>query len=182
MPAPTPDLFKREVTSAEFSPLPVRPENIPEELKAQPWAVWIAEPRPNHPGKFNKAPRNPVGGFKVGTNQAPKFGTFDEAVAAYNTGKYSGIGVLLTGNGIVGVDIDNYKDTVAAQPSVKQWIKDSIAAGAYCEKSPSGNGMRLFMRGSLPAGRRKSGTLEIYEDVRFLTVTGHIVSLKSGSS
>ena len=34
-------------------------ENIPEELEAQPWAVWTAEPRPNNPNKFNKAPRSP---------------------------------------------------------------------------------------------------------------------------
>ena len=80
--------------------------NIPDALKQQPWAVWIAEPRDGKPGKFSKAPRCPKGGYRVGANQPEKFGTFAEAHAAYEAGRYTGVGVLLTGNGIIGVDID----------------------------------------------------------------------------
>ena len=34
------------------------------------------------------------------------------------------------------------------------------------------------MRGKLPGTGRKSGSLEIYDNVRFLTVTGAIVEFK----
>lgn len=156
--------------------LPPLPSNIPLALKNQPWAVWIAEPRPNKPGKFNKAPRSPSGGYKIGANKPELFGTFASACAAYERGGYTGIGVLLTGNGIIGVDIDDVETTYATLPQVKPWVERALQAGAYCEYSPSGTGLRLFIAGKLPAKGRKSGPLEIYDDVRFLTVTGHVVS------
>jgi len=155
-------------------------DHIPDALKQQPWAVWIAEPRPGKPGKFNKAPRCPKSGYKIGVNQPEKFGTFAEAHAAYEAGGYTGVGVLLTSNGIIGVDIDDYKDTFATKPDVKQWVLRAVDEGAYGEYSPSGRGLRLFMRGKLPGSGRKSGPMEIYDDVRFLTVTGHHVRLKKG--
>ncbi len=148
---------------------------IPEALKQQPWAVWKAEPRSGKLGKYNKAPLQPTGGYKIGANQPEKFGTFDEAKAAFVRGGYTGVGVLLTGNGIIGVDIDDYVDTLETQFSVRQWVACAIGGGAYCEKSPSGNGLRIFMAGKLPGTGRKSGSLEIYDDVRFLTVTGHVI-------
>ncbi len=84
-------------------------ENIPDDLKLQPWAVWIAEPRSDKVGKYNKAPRSPLTGIKIGTNQAQLFGTFDQAKTAYETGNYTGVGVLITGTGIVGFEIDFIK-------------------------------------------------------------------------
>ena len=155
-------------------------EAIPKDLKAQPWAVWIAEPRAGKPGKFNKAPRSPKTGLNIGANKSQLFGTFDEAKAAHDTGKYTGIGILLIGNGIIGVDIDDCKNTLANQPDVKQWVLTAIRGGAYCEYSPSGNGLRLFMYGNLPDKGRKSGSVEIYDNARFLTVTGHVVDKLSG--
>ena len=92
------------------------PDSIPEFLKAQPWAVWRAEPKDNQPGKFNKAPCSPVTGIKAGASKPELFGTFEQAVSALETGKYSGFGPILTGNGIVGFDIDNYKATFDQMP------------------------------------------------------------------
>ena len=155
-------------------------ETIPTDLKAQPWAVWNAEPRGGKLGKFNKAPRNPLSGRVVGTNKPQLFCTFEAAKEAYETGKYTGVGVLLTGNGIIGVDIDDCKNTLANQPDVKQWVLTAIRGGAYCEYSPSGNGLRLFMYGNLPDKGRKSGSVEIYDNARFLTVTGHVANKLSG--
>lgn len=153
-------------------------ENIPIELQSQPWAVWKAEPRPGTSGKFNKAPRSPISGKKIGANQPALFGTYTQAHAAYKAGDYTGIGVLLTGNGIVGVDIDNYKEIFESRAAVKKWVMTAIRFGTYCEKSPSGTGLRLFMLGTLPASGRKSDNLEIYDNVRFLTVTGHMIRSK----
>lgn len=150
-------------------------QHIPDSLKQQPWGVWKAEPREGKPGKFNKAPRCPLTGITIGANQPEKFGTFNEAKAAYESGSYTGVGVLLNGTGIVGVDIDDYSDIFTLRPEVKLWVQEAIKQGAYCEKSPSGKGLRLFMIGKLPASGRKSAGLEIYDNNRFLTVTGHVV-------
>ena len=153
-------------------------EKIPATLQSQPWAVWKAEPRPGTSGKFNKAPRSPQTGRKIGANQPALFGTYALAITAYESGDYTGVGILLTGNGIVGVDIDSYVEIFNTKPEVKQWVVTAIRSGVYCEKSPSGTGLRLFMRGALPEGGRKSVNLEIYDNLRFLTVTGHEIRSK----
>jgi primase-polymerase (primpol)-like protein len=153
-------------------------KNIPDGLITLPWAMWIAEPRPNKPDKYNKAPRSPDTGHKIGTNKPHLFGTYEQAVAAYETGKYTGIGVLLTGDGLIGVDIDDVNQTFTDRPEVRAWVLAAIKADAYCETSPSKTGLRLFMLGDpLPdTVMRKYGNLEIYDNVRFLTVTGHLLS------
>jgi len=156
-----------------------KPENIPDDLKLQPCGVWIPEPREGQPGKFNKAPRCPRTGQKIGADKPDLFGTFDEAVQAFNSStRYAGIGVLLTGNGIVGVDIDDFKQTFLKKPEVKLWVQDAIEAGVYGELSPSGTGLRFFMLGSWNGSGRKSGKLEIYQTTRFLTVTGHRLTME----
>ena len=155
-------------------------ENIPEELKKQPWAVWKAEPRAGQPNKFNKAPLNPLTGLKIGANQPEKFGTFDQAKRAYQAGKYTGVGVLLTGSGITGIDIDNAADLMKQKPEVKNWLKRAIEAGAYCEISPSQSGLRIFVLGRLEDKGRNAGGLEIYDNKRFLTITGEEIAKKGG--
>jgi len=42
----------------------------------------------------------------------------------------------------------------------------------YAEISPSGTGLHLYLRGTLPPGKRKKGHVEAYEHGRFFTVTG----------
>ena len=147
-------------------------DRIPDFLKTKRCAVWIAEPRSGYKNKYNKAPRHPVTGNKIGADKPEMFGTYAQAVAALETGEYSGIGILLTGEGMVGVDIDDYEATFTAQKEVKAWVLEARKAGAYCELSPSREGLRLFMRGKLPGKGRKAGQLEIYDNARFLTITG----------
>jgi len=161
----------------------IRPsfDNVPDDLKLQPWAIWTAEPRPNKPNKFDKAPRSPATGHKIGTDKPELFGTFEQAKSAYDVGNYSGVGILLTGNGIVGFDIDDYEQTFASNPAVKAWVFAAINDEdnpAYAELSPSGSGLRLFIRGELPEKGRKSGSLEVYDNVRFLTITGNGYEIK----
>ena len=152
--------------------------NIPDELKSQPWGVWKAEPRldksGNPTGKWGKAPRNPISGINIGANQPQAFGSYEEAKQAYEEGGYTGVGVLLTGSGIVGIDLDDCRSLMKARPEIVEWLEKAIDGGIYCEKSPSGKGFRLFTLGQLPIGcPKRHGSLEIYDDVRFLSVTGH---------
>jgi primase-polymerase (primpol)-like protein len=177
-------MFKSETKSSQPVWLEPQLQNIPEELKTQPWAVWIAEPRLDSAGKptgkYNKAPRNPLTGIKVGANQPDKFGTYEEARKSYASGKYTGVGVLLTGNGITGVDIDDAPRTLKERPEVLEWIRRAANASAYCELSPGGKGFRLFIYAQLPSGsKNKVGPLEIYDDARFLTITGHSIDARS---
>ena len=105
-------------------------DRIPDFLKTKRCAVWIAEPRNGQPTKYNKAPRHPVTGNKIGADKPEMFGTYAQGVTALETGKYSGIGILLTDDEMVGVDIDDYKATFAAQDEVKTWVLEARKAGA----------------------------------------------------
>lgn len=147
------------------------------ELRGLPAAVWKATPKDS--GGYNKVPSHPKTGRWLKTSEPDTWGTFEQAKAAYERGGWSGIGILLTGNGIVGFDIDKAEETFTRNPSVQGWLIQAIKAGAYVEKSPSGNGYHGFVRGVLPPGCGNRGNgVEMYADVRFLTVTGHLVELK----
>jgi RecA-family ATPase len=159
-------------------------QDIPLALQQLPWAVWKAEARLDHAGnptgKWSKAPRNPKTGWNIPTNDPSKFGTFQEAQEAFATGQYTGVGVLLIGNGITGIDIDDAIDVFKTRPKVKDWVKAARNEKVYLELSPSGNGMRLFVYGRLNCNGRKQNSLEIYDDVRFLTITGHTLCKNTG--
>lgn len=148
-------------------------ENIPAALLTLRWACWVAEPKPD--GKISKAPRHPNGGWPVATNKPETWATFDECRAAYQSGCFDGIGVLLEARqGIVGIDVDDAINTLVRHPEVFAQITQVVNAGGYVERSPSGKGLRIFVQGTLTenAGKKREG-LEIYNDRRFLTVTGH---------
>lgn len=170
-----PDVSHRQING--YPPLGVEPDTIPDALKTRhKWGLWKAEPKAGNPGKFNKAPCGASGGG-ISINDPEKWLSFEEAITAYRTGRYSGIGILLDGS-IVGIDIDNAPETFKNHPELKRLLQDAIDKGVYCEKSPSGKGLRLFVKGDLKRhlngtkGGTKRSNLEIYQDKRFLTVTG----------
>ena len=145
--------------------------NIPAWMLDKNFCVWIAEPREN--GKVNKAPRHPDGGWLLSVKVPEKWATFEQVKDAYISGKYDGIGVLLTnGTGVVGIDIDDWDSLVTAHTIVFETIEKFIQQGGYVERSPSGTGLRAFVRGQLDGTGHKAGGFEIYDDGRFLTVTG----------
>jgi hypothetical protein len=59
---------------------------------------------------------------------------------------------------------------------VEDWAMDIIRRlDTYTEVSPSGTGIRMFLRGALPGTGRKKGKIEVYDQGRYLTVTGHSI-------
>lgn len=155
---------------------PVQFDKIPTELTTTlRWAVWRAGL--GNDGKIKKAPRSPEGSFRISTTRPQAWSPFDRARIGYERGGFDGIGVLLQADaGIVGIDLDNVRQLLPANQDLKHWLRKAREAQVYAEQSPSGNGLRLFIRGSLPnkRGRRKGG-IEVYNHARFLTVTGHVL-------
>lgn len=104
---------------------------------------------------------------------------FEQARTTFEEGGFAGVGFVLDGTGIVGVDLD--KCVVNGVPNpVAMSILDSLGC-AYVELSPSGSGLRAFGYGpSVKGGRGKLDgiCIELYATGRYLTVTGHI--LRSG--
>ena len=121
-------------------PLQVQPDYIPPELREIPsWVVWRYQQRGND---WTKPPFQPNGRYAE-SNNAATWTTFDEALAAYQTGRFDGIGWNV-GRDIAGIDLD---DVIGADGDIDpraSAILDRFA-GTYCELSPSGTGYRLIV-------------------------------------
>lgn len=152
--------------------------HIPAALKAYPkhWAPWVAVWNAER-GKFDKIPRSAKApSFGVSTHKA--WWPFDEAVDGFETlsiaGYPGGVGFNMTHvRDLVGIDLDR---CVAADGTVDDWAREIVnRAGSYAELSPSGNGLRIFLKGTLPADwTNHERGVEVYAGnaPRFLTVTG----------
>jgi len=147
---------------------------IPEELKARPqWVTWKAVERD---GKPTKVPLNPKGGPGK-SNDPATWGTFGQAVAALKQNGVAGIGFVFSPDDpFTGIDLDHA--FVGGQPrfcakALIKWFD------TYTESSPTpGKGFHLYLQGKLPGpgNKRKFNCgleLEVYDRLRFLTVTGH---------
>ncbi len=156
---------------------------IPQPLRQLPLALWRAEPELDADGqqkhkangnpKFKKAPRNAVG-YNISKSKPEQWLSFEVAMAAFHPEKFTGVGVLLqASSGLVGIDLDDVADLLITKPALQAILAKAEQEEIYCEQSPSGTGLRLFVIGQLPGnnGRRQAG-IELYADSAFLTVTG----------
>ncbi len=158
--------------------LSVDPTRLPRDLTDRmAWVVWRLEPKPKKPGEWTKVPyRSAEPARKASSTDSATWSSFADAFAAYQRDPtLDGVGIVLSGDGIVGIDLDNALDA-AGHP--KAWAREILDGlpGAYVERSPGGKGLRILCRGTLPPGRRKTayqdGVVEMYDDGRFLTMTG----------
>ena len=91
---------------------------------------------------------------------------------------YDGIGFMFSDSGYFGVDLDDCRDSI---DSYLHGDKSDIIAEfidtlqTYAEYSQSRNGIHLICRGSLPAGRRRNGKVEMYDSGRFFIMTGNAI-------
>lgn len=156
------------------SALLVRPETIPDLLKSlDRWVVWRYERRTDKGGtkKWTKPPYRARTGEKASVTDPSTWCTFDAAVAAYERGDWDGIGlVVCDDDDIIGVDFDHCIVDGRLDPEVRS---DLEHLASYSETSPSGEGVRVIARATLPRGGRKRGNFEVYESGRFLTLTGN---------
>lgn len=156
-------------------------DNMPRELKEIPcWVVWRAEGGAGM--KPIKVPYDPtLPNSRAKSNDSQTWGTYEQALAAYLEGGYTGIGIVLNGDGLVGIDIDHC--VVDGKPSSAAMSLMHDLGVKYIEVSPSGTGIRGFgYAENLEKG--VNGTfnglkVELYSNLRFLTVTGHV--LENGS-
>ncbi|MGF9978701.1 phage/plasmid primase, P4 family [Viridibacillus arvi] len=148
--------------------------DIPAELKALPqWILWRFEERG---GKKTKVPYQQDGEMAQANNRRT-WSTFATAVKFYMEGNYDGIGFVFSRqDSYIGIDID--KCVVDDKPNTfATEIIDTL--DSYTEFSPSGTGIHIIIKGSLPqsvmgTGRKntKHG-LEIYSYGRYFTFTGN---------
>jgi putative DNA primase/helicase len=150
--------------------LPVKAENIPEELKARPqWVVWKAVG-----DKPDKIPYSARSGRKASSTDLLTWSTFQEALEAYENGDYAGLGfVFSSADPYSGVDLDDCVDT---DGEIAGWALEIVRYfDSYTELSATGSGLHIIVRGEVP--NRRKGEVEVYSSKRFFTVTGHVVEV-----
>jgi putative DNA primase/helicase len=164
---------------AEIPPRPARPpepcwEKIPDLLTAQHqwvlWSwVWDREPR-----RWTKVLYQP-NGRHAKSNDPKTWSTYEDVTIAYlgHQSRWDGVGFVLDSTRIVlvGWDFDHCIDADdKVDPQVEVYVRQ---LDSYTEVSPSGTGLRVLVLGKLPPDDRRVGSIEVYEDKRFLTITGN---------
>ena len=148
---------------------------VPAALRQLPqWVVWRIIVRD---GKPTKCPMDAKTGGPADSTDPATWATFEQAMAAWQqSGQYAGVGFVFTNQaGFCGVDLDDSVDPATGE--LKPWGRQIVEQlNSYTEISPSGGGVKVFIRATKPGNRcRKAyhdGEVEIYDSGRFFTVTG----------
>jgi hypothetical protein len=153
-------------------------ESIPDELRQFPqWVCWRYEERK---GKRTKVPFCAQNGGPASSTDPQTWCSFTGVLNALQRNEiYNGIGFVLSDSDpYCGIDIDDCLDELGDLV----WGQDVVEMfDTYTEISPSGRGVKLFLRGKKPPEARSrikglgpngDNTLEIYDRARFFAVTG----------
>jgi putative DNA primase/helicase len=147
-----------------------RRDNIPAELRRLPqWVGWRWEERD---GKRTKPPFTADGSRPASCDDPSTWSSFAAVAAGIEAGRLAGAGFQVKeGQGILGVDLDHCRDP--RQGGIQPWAREIVdRLNSYTEVSPSGTGIRIFLRAIKPGPRCRKGKLEIYDRSRYFTVTG----------
>lgn len=152
-------------------PLRVRSDSIPSSLKEAPrWVLWTYK---GSEGKWSKPPQMSSGG-NAKTNDPNTWTTFEEAMRAYETGKFSGIGFML-GDGLHGIDLDDCRNPETRELDERSQSILAVVDG-YAEVSPSGTGIKIIASTTLERSKSEpQNGIELYTGNRFFCLTGHVL-------
>ena len=147
----------------------------PAELRDLPaWLCWRFESVGSEK-KPRKVPFYAGGGKRYGVQGRPedreRLVTFEAAKSAAIRRGMDGVGMaLLEGNDVVALDFDRCVGPAGIDPEVERVIRNT-----YSEFSPSGTGIRAFMRGRLPNAKDQTGPFgfEVFSTSGFVTFTGN---------
>lgn len=140
-----------------------RYENIPDELKQlRQWVCTHSD---------SKVPMKASEQSPASSTNMETWSDFSTAEQAVENKDYEYIGFVFNDNGIVGIDIDDgYDEDGFVSPLAADLIG---RCGSYTEKSKSGRGFHIFLKGSLPfKGKNNLAGVEIYKQARYFIMTG----------
>jgi hypothetical protein len=173
----------------------------PDDMKnRRQWVLWKRETVPGR-GKPTKIPYTPATGERASVTDSLTWGTFEDALAAYETGDYDGAGFVFgSGDPYTGIDMDNAVDPDERAreleklhalglddpfAGVKDWAKkplEQIKHLVHISLSQSGTGLHVIAESKLPGKGGKQrvtrdgadvGAIEMYDTERYFALTGH---------
>lgn len=136
------------------------------------WGLWKRE-------RGTKVPYS-INGRRASSTDPLTWTCFDDALAELRRTPQAWAGLAWFFSGadpFVGIDLD---DCLDESGNVKQWAREIVErfSDTYMEISPSGRGIKMWVRGSLPSSVGKvavsegGGGIEMYSHSRFFAVTG----------
>jgi putative DNA primase/helicase len=134
-------------------------------LAARAFLLWRKEEGRKIPYYTNGERRS---GENGSARDRQRLVTFNPAVAAYSRGGLDGIGLaLLPELNIIALDFDDCRSTDGTlTKAVAQFVDES-----YAEVSPSGTGVRVLLRGTMPNSKTKG--VEVFSTKGYVTLTGN---------
>jgi hypothetical protein len=156
----------------------VEPPNltVPDDLaEFDSWVLWRPEVRD---GKKTKIPYT-VKGRRASVSDSRDWAPFEVALNQWRRypGGYSGLGFVFSeSDPFAGIDLDDCLDG----EELKEWARGMVErfSDTYMEISPSGCGLKIWVRGVLPENvpgakvKDENGGIEIYDRGRYFAVTG----------
>lgn len=149
---------------------------VPAALRdAKQWVCWTYGMRN---GKPTKLPINPLTGAAASVSNPATWGTFEQAIKGRHSFRgMAGVGfVFAADDPFAGIDLDNCVVDGVVAPQAQAIVNQFTT---YTEISPSGAGLKLFLKGKKLTG---SGCrvddidgfsrVEVYDSGRFFAVTG----------
>lgn len=163
------------LTNSKSPPIVVNPKSIPDEIKnLRRWVCWKWAWSGK---KWTKPPVQLDGRTPASSTNPTTWSSFDDALESHHR-EGIGIGFVLNGDGIVGIDLDDCRNPETGE--LAGWARDIIdRLATYCEISPSGTGVKLLVRATLRGVGGKQfprpggdGEVEVYATGRYWTITG----------
>jgi putative DNA primase/helicase len=153
--------------------------NVPSELRdANAWLGFKYETRSGSKRR-KKIPIDPETGERADVRDGASWATFGQALVACERRRLDGIGyALMSADNFVGFDLDDCREPHTGK--IDEWAQGIISElDSYTEVTPSGTGLRVFVRGKWPYNAHRvgelgiggEGHLEIYSQW-FFAITG----------
>ncbi len=146
------------------------PSAIPPELRnLRQWVGWEY-------AKGKKRPLDPATGEGASTKDPETWGTFSAADALFERVGF----VFNEDDPYCGIDLDHCLDPRTGEVSPAAWEVVRVL-NSYTEVSPSGKGLKVWVRATKPGRRCNTKDtpwgekIEIYDRGRFFAVTGNVV-------
>lgn len=122
----------------------------------------------------SKIPMQSTQNIAASSSNPDTWSDFLTAKEAVENGNYDHIGFVFADNGIVGIDIDAGFDEEGFLSKLS--VDCMRAAQSYTEKSRSGRGIHILVKGQLPfKGRNNRAGVEIYQSGRYFIMTGKVL-------
>lgn len=147
-------------------------EFIPSTLKQRcQWVVFRLEIRNGKSTKIPYSSANPSNYANV--TDSHTWSTYGEAVQAMQKNDVNGIGfVFAREDAFCGIDLDHCRNPKTGE--IEEWAQKIITdLDSYSEISPSGTGIHILVKGTLPPGKRRKGKIEMYDQERYFCMTGN---------